>query len=48
MKIISLLSLFLLLFMSLTALFGTIHEITVLFQLTFTSIYSTLSNNFSV
>ena len=31
-----------------TALFDIIHDPTVLFQLTFTFIYSTFSNNFSV
>ena len=47
-KIILLFSLFLLLFIGHTSLFGTIHGHTVLFQLTFTFIYSTFSNNFSI
>ena len=48
MKIISLFSLFLLLFMNLTILFGIIHWPTVLFQLISNFIYSTFSNNFSI
>ena len=53
MKIILLFSLFLLLFIFATiygtiALFDTIHEPIVLFQLTFTFIYSIFINNFSV
>jgi len=48
MKIISLFSLFLLLFMGLITLFDTIHGPTVLFQLIFTSIYSIFNNKFSV
>ena len=47
-KIISLFRLFLLQFMGLTALFGTIHGPIVLFQLIFTFIYSTFSNIFLV
>ena len=47
-KIISLFSLFLLLFIGPTALFGTIHGFHCTISLTFTSIYSTFSNNFSV
>ena len=47
-KIISLLSLFLLLFMEPTVLFDTIHEPTVLFQLTFTFIYNIFNNNFLI
>ena len=46
-KIILLFSLFLLLFMGLTALFGTIG-LTILFQLTFIFIYNTFNNNFLV
>ena len=34
--------------MSLIVLFSTIHDPTVLFQLTFTFIYSTFNNKFSV
>ena len=46
-KIISLFSLFLLLFMSPITLFDTIHEPHyTIFQLTFTFIYSTFSNSF--
>ena len=49
MKIISLFSLFLLLFMGHTALFGIIYRVsTVLFQLIFTFIYNIFNNNFSV
>ena len=49
MKIISLFSLFLLLFMGHTALFDIIYGVsTVLFQLIFTFIYNTFNNNFSV
>ena len=48
MKIILLFSLFLLLFMELTSLFDTIYGPTVLFQLIFSFIYSTFSNNFSI
>ena len=46
--IILLFSLFLLLFMGSTMLFGTIMGSTVLFQLTFTFIYNTFSNNFLI
>ena len=48
LKIISLFSLFLLSFMGPTALLVLFMGPTVLFQLTFTFIYSTFSNNFSV
>ena len=41
-------SLFLLLFMSPTALFSTIMSLTILFQLTFTFIYNTFSKKISV
>ena len=47
-KIISLFSLFLLLFIGSTALFDTIYSPTVLFHLTFTFIYSIFNNKFSV
>ena len=47
-KIILLFNLILLLFMSPIALFNTIHGPTVLFELTFTFIYNTFSNKFSV
>ena len=47
-KIISLFSLFLLLFIGPIAFFGTIYGLIVLFQLIFTFIDSTFSNNFSV
>ena len=47
-KIILLFSLFLLLLMSLIILFDTIHNITILFQLTFTFIYNTFNNNFLI
>ena len=47
-KIILLFSLFLLLFTSLTTFFGIIHGSTVLFQLTFSFIYRTFNNKFSV
>ena len=39
---------FLVLFISLTALFSTIHGLTVLFQLTFTFIYDIFSNKFLI
>ena len=48
MKIISLFSLFLLLFMGLTALFALFMGSTVPFQLISIFIYSTFSNNFSI
>ena len=41
-------SLFLVLFMGLIALFGTIHDLIVLFQLLFNFIYSTFSKKNSV
>ena len=47
-QLILLFNLFLLLFMGPIALFGTIHGFTVLFQLTFTFIYSTFNKKFSV
>ena len=47
-KIFLLFSLFLLLFMGPITFFGIIHDSTVLFQLTFTFIYSTFNNKFSV
>ena len=47
-KIILLFSLFFLLFMGPTTFFGIIHGSTLLFQLTFTFIYSTFNNKFSV
>ena len=47
-KIILLFSLFLLLFIGPTALFGTIYDLTILFQLTFIFIYSTFSNKFLI
>ena len=48
MKIIILFSLFFLLFIGFTVLFGTINDPAVLFQLIFTFIYSTFNNNFLV
>ena len=47
-QLILLYSLFLLLFIVLTVLFSTIHETTVLFQLTFTFIYNYLKKKISV
>ena len=46
-QFILLFNLFLLLFMGLNALFGTIHEFIVLFQLIFTFIYSTFNKKIS-
>ena len=47
-KIILLYNLFLLLFINLTVFFGIIYGSIVLFQLTFTFIYSTFNNKFLV
>ena len=47
-KIIKLINLFILLFMGSTVFFGIIHGLTILFQITFTFIYSTFNNNFSI
>ena len=47
-KIIYLFNLFFLLFMGSTVFFGIIHGLTILFQITFTFIYSIFNNNFSI
>ena len=47
-KFISLFNLFFLLVMGSTVFFGIIHGLTILFQITFTFIYSIFNNNFLI